>query len=68
MGKTGIVKVEVHSVSFKSIMALVPKDEEEKRQLSEDLSWVGCKGLLVQPWSIRSEDMVREFLQECSNE
>ena len=48
MEKTGIVKVEVHLVSLKSIVAIVPKDEEEKRQLSEDLSWIGCEGLLVQ--------------------
>ena len=68
MGKTGTVKVEVHLVSLKSIVAVVPKDEEEKRQLSKDLNWIGCKGLFVQPWSIRSKDMAREFLQERSNE
>ena len=55
-------------MSFESIMAIVPKDEEEKRQLSEDFNWISCKGLLVQPWSIRSKDMAREFLQERSNE
>ena len=62
MGKTRTIKVEVHPMSLKSIMAIVPKDEEEKRQLSEDLSQIGCKGLLVQSWSIRSKDMAREFL------
>ena len=64
MGKTGIVKVEVHLMNLKSIVAIVPKDEEEKKLLSEDLSRIGCEGLLVQPWIIRSEDMAREFLQE----
>ena len=68
MEKIGTVKVEVHLVSLKSIMAIVPKLEEEKRQLNKDLSRIGYKGLLVQPWSIRSKDMAREFSQEYLNE
>ena len=68
MGKTEAVKLEMHFVSLRSVCPFVPKDEEEKRLLVEDLTWIGCKGLLAQPWSLRSEDMVKEFLQERSNE
>ena len=48
MEKTGTIKIEVHPVSLKSIVAVVLKIKEEKKQLSEDLSRIGCKGLLVQ--------------------
>ena len=29
---------------------------------------MGCKGLLVQPWGLKSKAMAEEFLQERSNE
>ena len=67
-GKIGAVTVEVHPVSLRSIVPVVPKNEEDKRQLMEDLTRIGCKGLLVQPWSLKSEEMAQEFLQEHSNE
>ena len=47
MEKTETVKIEVHPMNLKSIVAVVPKDEEEKRQLSEDLNRIGCKGLPI---------------------
>ena len=46
----------------------VPKDKAEKIKLIEDLTRMDCKGLFTHPWSLRSENMVREFSQECSNE
>ena len=58
MGKTGTVKVEVPSVSLKSVVPVVPKNEQEKQQLEEDLTRMGCHGLLLQPYSLRSEVMV----------
>ena len=67
MGKTGVIKVEMHPVSLRSVCPSVPKDEEEKRLLVEDLTRIGCEGLLAQHWSLRSKEMVQEFLQERSN-
>ena len=49
MGKTEVVKVEMHPVSFRSVCPSVPKDEEEKHLLVEDLTQIGCEGLLAQP-------------------
>ena len=68
MEKTEVVKVEMHHISLRSVCPSVPKDEEEKRLLVEDLTRIECEGLLAQPWSLRSEEMVQEFLQERSNE
>ena len=67
MEKNEAMKVEVPMVSLKSVVAIVSKDEGEKRQLVEDLTRIGCKGLLVQHWSLKSKDMAREFSQEYSN-
>ena len=68
MGRIGIVKVEIHSMSLKSVVPVVSKDEGEKWQLVEDFIQMGCEGLLVQPWALKSKEMLQEFLQKCSNE
>ena len=67
MGRTRTIKVEMHPVSLKSIVPVVPKDEGEKQQLVEDLTRMGRKELLMQPWGLKSEEMAQEFLHECSN-
>ena len=68
MAATRAVKVELPSVSLKSVTPLFPKNKEEKEQLVEDLTLMGCKGLLAEPWTLRSEAMAQEFLQKRSNE
>ena len=55
-------------VSLRSVLAVVPTDNEEKQQLADDLTKMGCEGLLAEPWALKSEEMVREFLYERSNE
>ena len=47
MEKAGTVKVEVHLVSLKSVIPVVPKDKKEKL-LVEDLTKIGCEDLLVE--------------------
>ena len=67
MEKARTAKVENLSVSLKSVVPVVPKDEKENQQLVEDLTRMGCKGLLVEPWALKSEAMAQEFLQGRSN-
>ena len=57
MGRIGTVKVEVPSVSLKSVVPVVSKNKEEKRQLVEDLTQMGCEGLLIQPWGLKNKAM-----------
>ena len=57
MGKARTIKVEVHPVSLKSSTPVVPKNEKEKELLVEDLTQMGCMGLLLQPWALKSEAM-----------
>ena len=68
MEKIEAVKAKMHIVSLRSIVLAVSKDEGEKLSLIEDLTRTGCKGLLAQPWSLKSEEMAKEFSQERPNE
>ena len=70
MSKTKSRKIggELHSVSLRSVILAMPYDEAKKMMLVEDLTWIGYKGLLTHPWSMRSKEMVTEFFRECSNE
>ena len=68
MAGTSFAKAEMGPISLRSIPAVVPTDEEEKQQLANDLTKMGCKGLLPEPWALKSEATVREFHYEHSNE
>ena len=57
MEKAGTVKLELHPVSLKSVIPVAPKNEKEKELLVEDLTRMGCEGLLLQPWALKSEVM-----------
>ena len=67
MDRTRTIKVEMHLVSLKSVVLVVPKDEGEKWQPVKDLIRMECEGLLMQPWGLKSKEMAQEFLQEHSN-
>src|SRR5665811_1605460 len=68
MASSSQVKMEQRAVSLRSVPAVVPTDEQEKQQLADDLTKMGCEGLLAEPWALKSEALVREFLQPRSNE
>ena len=57
MAGTRTVKIELPSVSLKFVNPVVPRDAKKKEQLLEDLIQMGYKGLLVEPWTLRSEAM-----------
>ena len=61
METAGTLKLEVHHVSLKSVTPVVPRDENEKEMLVEELTKMGCEGLLFQPWSLKNEAMAQEF-------
>ena len=62
------MKAEARPVSIRFVPAIVPTKEEEKQQLVDDLTKMGCEGLLAEPWAMKSEAIVQEFLHPCSNE
>ena len=68
MASTSSVKAEACLVSLRSVPAIVPMKDEEKQQLADNLTKMECKGLLAEPWAMKSEAIVREFLHPRSNE
>ena len=61
------MKAETHPMSLRSVPTIVPTNEEEKQQLADDLTRMGYEGLLAEPWAMKSEALVREFLHPRSN-
>ena len=59
---------EPHPISLRLVIPAVPQDEVEKLMLVEDLTQIGYEGLFIHPWSLKIEEMVREFSREHSNE
>ena len=68
MAGTSSVKAKLRPVSLRSVPTIVSTNEEEKQQLADNLTKMGCEGLLVEPWTLKSEALVREFLHPRSNE
>ena len=70
MSKAGAraVKVEIPTVGLQTVAPSIPRDPVEKDQLKADLQKMGCEGLVTQPWSLKSREMVKEFLHPCLNE
>ena len=68
MAKAMQVKVELYLVSLKSVAPTIPKNDVEKDMLIEDLTTMGCEGLLLEPWALKNKAMVQEFQGKRSNE
>ena len=70
MAKAGAraIKLEVTSVSLQTIAPSISHDKKEKEQLLQDLTCMGCEGLLKKPWALKSKAMAQKFLQLCSNQ
>ena len=51
MAKVGActVKLEGTSISLQTIAPSIPSDKKEKEQLVQDLTYMGCEGLLKEP-------------------
>ena len=51
-------------IPLKNVAPAIPKKETEMKELIEDLTWMGCEGLLTKPWNLQNEAVLREFLFE----
>ena len=61
MAGSSAVKVEYCLVSLKSVLQVIPGKDREKEMLVEDLTRMGCEGLLLEPWALKSKAMIHEF-------
>ena len=55
-------------ISLKNVSPTIPKRESKLKKLIEDLSRMGCEGLLTKPWNFQAEATLREFLFERDNQ
>ena len=52
-------------ILLKPLVPAISTDDQELRELGEDLRVMGCEGLLAQPWDIQdAESKLREVEQE----
>ena len=55
-------------ILMKPLVPAIPTDDEEFRELGEDLRIMGCEGLFAQPWHVQWEQVLREFKSERGNQ
>ena len=54
-------------ILLKPLVPAIPTDDEELRELGEDLRIMGCEGLLAQPLDVQDDKVLREFKFERGN-
>ena len=55
-------------LTLRSVVPAIPKEPGERVHLEEDLTRIGCIGLLSKPWSVKDERMVKELTTEAPNQ
>ena len=54
--------------TLKKVLPLLPETEEDKELLRQDLTRMGCAGLMQVPWGFQEERMVRELMGSPPNQ
>ena len=55
-------------LTLRSVVPAIPKEPGERAYLEEDLTRIGCIGLLSKLWSGKDEGMVRELTTGAPNQ
>ena len=50
-------------ITLRTSLPAIPTDDQEKAWLVEDLTKMGCEGLINRPWELRNETIVRELVE-----
>ena len=53
---------------LRSVVPAIPKETGERAYLEEDLTRIGCIGLLNKPYTVKEEKMVRELIVGAPNQ
>lgn len=62
------VSHEPIEVKLRKVIPLVPLEDPERGNLMQDLTVMGCEGLLDKPWGFKEERIVRELVGKVSNQ
>ena len=54
------------TVALKMVSPVIPKGANEKAM--QDLTWMGCHGLMTRPWCIKYEKIVQELQRKQANQ
>ena len=54
-------------LTLRSVVPAIPKELRERAYLEEDLTRIGCIGLMSKPWSVKDDKMVRELVTGAPN-
>ena len=49
-------------VSLRNVIPVVLGNDEERAMLKEDLSSLGCAGLMERPWNLKNEEFIQQFV------
>ena len=49
-------------MSLRNVTPIVPENEQERAMLKDDFIGLGCGGLLEQPWNLKNEEFVQQFV------
>ena len=49
-------------ISLRNVTPIIPGDEGEHAMLKSDLHNIGCAGLLEQPWNLKNEEFIQQFV------
>ena len=55
-------------LTLRSVVPAIPKEPGERAYLEEDLTRIGCIGLLSKPWTVKDERMVKELTIGAPNQ
>ena len=55
-------------ITLCSVVPVILREPKERTHLEEDLTRIGCIGLISKPWTVKDEKMIREILTEVLNE
>ena len=55
-------------ILVKALIPAIPRDDNELRELAEDLQIMGCEGLIAKPWNLRSKEIICEFKYKRGNQ
>ena len=55
-------------ITLRSVVPAISKEPGERAHLEEDLTRIGCIGLLSKPWLVKDERMVRELTTGAPNQ
>ena len=55
-------------IMLHSVVPLILREPRERAHLEEDLTRIGCIGLISKPWTVKDKKMVREILTGIPNQ